>query len=149
MSQHLLFDAANLELALPAGLVKGVHDTLEIQPVACSRPWFLGLSVAGGRLLPVTDLGAFAGRRHCSGRLIELEPSAGIAAIRVDRVYSFSDSLPIGVSEEKNENGDARECNLPVADQIIVDNHRRFRILDIIALIQSPAFIEIKDFEDG
>lgn len=149
MTQHLLFDAADLELALPAGLVKGVHDTLEIQPVAGTKAWFLGLSVAGGKLLPVTDLGAFAGRRHCSGRLIELEPSAGIAAIRVDRVFSFSDSLPISVSQEKNETGDARELNLPFADQIIMDNDHRFRVLDIIALIQSPAFIEIKGFEDG
>jgi chemotaxis signal transduction protein len=145
MSQHLLFDAAGMSLAAPANHVKSVHDVLKVQPVAGTRPWFLGLAVAGGKLLPVTDIGVFAGRHACSGRTLELEPTVAIAALRVDRVFGFSDILPADIAPEKNEMECAADVNLTLAEQAIVDNEHVFRILDIAALVQTPVFINIRE----
>lgn len=145
MNQHLLFDAADMRLAAPADLVRSVHDVLSVKPVASTKSWFLGLAVAGGKLLPVTDIGALAGRRACNGRTLELEPSVGMAALRVDRVFGFSDVAPGDLCVAENEMESAAGTNLTLTEQAIVDNRRVFRILDVTALVQSPVFINIRE----
>lgn len=146
MSQHLLFDAAGIKLAVPAALVKSIHESLTVQAVSCTKEWFAGMAVAGGKLLPVTDLGAFSGRRACTGRTLELDESVGIAALRVDQVLGFSDVEPTDASaHEKDANRLASDANLVLTDQVIVDNGSAHRIVDIAALVQSPVFINIED----
>lgn len=145
MSQHLLFDAAHKKLAIPAGLVRSVREVLKVQAVENTRSWFLGLAVAGGKLLPVSDLGSFIGGQACHGRTIELEPAAGIAGLRVDRVFGFSNTPPSKFLSEENEIECATDVNLTLSGQAIVDNTAVFRILDIAALVQSPAFINIRE----
>lgn len=146
MSQHLLFDAAGINLAVPATLVKSIHESLTVQAVSCTKPWFAGLAVAGGKLLPVTDIGAFSGRRACTGRTLELDPSVGIAALRVDQVLGLTEIEPCEASaEEKGANLSSGDTNLALTDQIIVDNGRVHHIVDIAALVQSPVFINVED----
>ncbi|MBX2885491.1 MAG: chemotaxis protein CheW [Granulosicoccus sp.] len=144
MSQHLLFDAAGIYLAAPAKYIKSLHEGLTVQPVAGTKAWFLGLAVVTGKLLPVTDVGAFYGRRACVGRTLELEPSVGIAALRVDQVFGFTDNEPTEIAAGAQHVAENDE-NLTLTGQVIVDSQRVFRILDLVELVQSSDFIDIKE----
>ena len=140
MTQYLLFDAGGLNFAAPAEFVKTIHEQLTIQPVAGTCSWFRGLAVAHGKLLPVTDMGAFAGRRSSTGRTLELDPSASIAGLQVDSVYGLShqdvEEIPLNDAEmATNEVG-----NLTITTGAIVTENRIHRILDIGLLVQSSEF---------
>jgi chemotaxis signal transduction protein len=147
MTQYLLFDAAGMNLATPADFVKSVHESLTVQPVASTKPWFLGLAVTGGKLMPVSDIGIFAGRQSCTGRTLELAPSVGMAGLRVDEVFGFTDSYPEEFDSRKNVTEDSGDVKLTFTEHAIMDNGRVFRVLDIAALVQSKDFINIRDFE--
>ena len=97
--RHVLFEAGGLALAVPADAVQAIHDELPLQRVEGTRAWFLGLAVADGRLLPVTDLGAWLGVRASGGRTLQLHADVGIAGFRVDVVYGLSDA-DASVSED-------------------------------------------------
>lgn len=144
-SQHLLFEASGLTLAAPGDLIKTIHESLQVRPVAGTRNWFRGLAVAHGKLLPVTDLGAFAGRRSSTGRTLELSDTAGIAALQIDTVYGLSNvsvsDVPLNDSEMSGVNG----SNLALTDRAIVFENRIHRLLDVAALVQSPAFLNIAE----
>ena len=140
MTQYLLFDAGGLNFAAPAEFVKTIHEQLTIQPVAGTCSWFRGLAVAHGKLLPVTDMGAFSGRRSSTGRTLELDPSASIAGLQVDSVYGVSqqdvEEIPLNdVEKATNEVG-----NLTITTGAIVTENRIHRILDIGLLVQSSEF---------
>lgn len=145
MTQHLLFDAGGLNLAAAANLVKAIHEQLNIQPVAGTIHWFRGLAVAQGKLLPVTDVGAFAGQCSSTGRTLELAPAAGMAGLQVDRVYGLTD-LPITeVPFAEDEVISNKDVKLTLSDRAIVQDDRVHRVLDIAALVQSPAFLNIAE----
>ena len=140
MTQYLLFDAGGLNFAAPAEFVKTIHEQLTIQPVAGTCSWFRGLAVAHGKLLPVTDMGAFSGRRSSTGRTLELDPSASIAGLQVDSVYGLSqqdvEEIPLNdVEKATNEVG-----NLTITTGAIVTENRIHRVLDIGLLVQSSEF---------
>ena len=147
MTQHLLFNAAGLHLAAPAEAVKTIHETLDVQAVAGTKRWFAGLAVANGKLLPVTDVGAFSGRRSSTGRTLELDPAAGIAGLRVDDVVGLSDSPVIDASQTDTAEDNIASSGLTLTGRMVVQEERHYQIVDIAALVQSPAFLNIAESE--
>lgn len=144
-SQYLLFEASGLTLAAPAELVKAVHEELAVQAVVGTRQWFVGLAVAHGKLLPVTDMGAFAGRRSSTGRTLELSDSAGIGALQVDTVFGLSNAPITDVPMTDREVAQTNDSNLALSTRAIVVDKRIHRLLDVAALVQSPAFLNIAE----
>lgn len=145
MTQYLLFDAGGLNFAAPSEYVKSIHEQLSIQPVAGTCSWFRGLAVTHGKLLPVTDMGAFAGRRSSTGRTLELDPSASIAGLQVDSVFGLSqqpvEEIPLSVIEvAANKSG-----SLPISTSAIVTQNGVYRVLDIGLLVQSAEFQTITE----
>lgn len=149
--RHVLFEAGGLALAVPADAVQAIHDELPLQRVEGTRPWFLGLAVADGRLLPVTDLGAWLGRRASGGRTLQLHVDLGIAGFRVDVVYGLSDA-DTDVSAERDAGAVAgkgggtvsREGPDGVLTPLTIDEDgRQHRIVDLAGLLQSPEFLDI------
>lgn len=145
MTQYLLFDAGGLDLAAPSSLVKAIHEDLNIQAVSGTSHWFRGLAVAHGKLLPVTDMGAFAGRRSASGRTLELDPSASIAGLQVDNIVGLSDEDADNVPFSDIENDALRVGKLTFSEKAIVNKGRNHRVLDIGSLVQSPEFLNITE----
>lgn len=143
MTQHILFVAAGLKLAVVASQIKAVHEKLNVEEIAGTAKWFLGLGVANGRLLPVTDLGSFAGRQPCTGRILELDPSVAIAAFMVDEVSGFSDAQPVDVSID-DEFAETSKF-LVLNGKKVTDQAGEHHMLDVDALVQLPAFINIKE----
>lgn len=146
MTQHILFKAAGLKLAIESQFVRAIHEQLPVQTVAGTRNWFLGLAVADGKLLPVTDLGAFSGMRGCAGNTLELVTEGTVAALRVDEVTGMSDVQVIDKSTEL-------PCSKALAQQLAFtgDTVRNkgdvHQVFDVSALVQSAAFVNIKDIQ--
>ena len=145
MTQYLLFDAGGLNLAAPAEFVKTVHEQLSVQPVSGTCSWFRGLAVAHGKLLPVTDMGAFAGRRSSTGRTLELDPSASIAGLQVDSVYGLSEQAVEEIPLTDIEISTNDVGNLTITTGAIVIENRIHRVLDIGLLVQSTEFQSITE----
>ena len=154
-ARHVLFEAGGLPLAVPADAVQAIHDELPLQRVEGTRAWFLGLAVADGRLLPVTDLGAWLGLRSAGGRTLQLHADVGIAGFRVDTVYGLSDA-DADVEADGNGDGEAGGYGPPsdgrsvgggddgvLTSMTIVEDGRQHRIVDLAGLLQSPAFLDI------
>ena len=146
--RHVLFEAGGLALAVPAEAVQAIHDELPLQRVEGTRAWFLGLAVADGRLLPVTDLGAWLGVRSSGGRTLQLHSDVGIAGFRVDVVYGLSDA-DAGTPDDDagRDPADGASAAAP-ADGVltattIVEDGRQHRVVDIAGLLQSPEFLDI------
>lgn len=114
--EYILFSADDLLLCAAASSVHCIHDNLTAQKESGTQPWFEGLAVVEGRLLPVTDLGSFYGRKAASGRVLEVAHDIGIAGLRVDKV--------IGVANEFDENS--------------------HQLIDVAQLVQSSKFLDIQ-----
>jgi len=142
MTQHLLFNAAGLTLAAPADAVKAIHEDLDVQAVAGTKRWFVGLAVANGKLLPITDVGIFSGRRSSTGRTLELEPATGIVGLRVDNVVGLSESP---VTEATLNGHEMESSRLAYTGRAVVQDKQTYRVVDVAALVQSPAFLNIAE----
>lgn len=144
MTQHILFEAAGLKLAVEANLVSAVHETLPVQRVAGTCHWFLGLAVVNGKLLPVTDFGAFAGRQCCTGHTLQLATNTSFTGLRIDAVKGSSDSNP-------GEKGEPCRDDEPFASQVLLSGRSFFtggetyHGLDVAAMVESPAFVNIRN----
>ncbi len=145
MTQYLLFDAGGVDLAAPSSLVKAIHEELTIQPVAGTCSWFRGIAVAHGKLLPVTDVGAFAGRRSSTGRTLELDPSASIAGLQVDNIVGLCDDAVNDVPLSDTEVHAVHASKLALSSRAIINNDKVHRILDISSLVQSPEFLNVME----
>lgn len=143
--RHLLFEAGGVPLAAPAELIKSVHEQLRVQPVSGTQGWFCGLAVAHGKLLPVTDLGAFAGRRSSTGHTLELTDSVGMSGLQVDAVFGLSSTPLSEVPFDKEEMAFFSDGNLALTTRAVVQQDRVHRLLDIAALLQSPVFLNIAE----
>lgn len=145
--RHVLFDAGGLALAVPADAVQAIHDELSPQRVEGTCSWFLGLAVADGRLLPVTDLAAWLGRRAAGGRTLQLHPDVGIAGLRVDTVYGLSEAGADAAAHESTGEHDAvpgtPDEGAVLSALTIVEEERQHRVVDLGALLQSPRFLDI------
>ena len=103
--------------------------------------------MADGRLLPVTDLAAWLGRRAAGGRTLQLHPDVGIAGLRVDTVYGLSEA---GADLSAHEPAGEPDGVPGTSDEeavlsalTIVEEARQHRIVDLGALLQSPRFLDI------
>ena len=148
--RHVLFEAGGLALAVPADAVQAIHDELPLQRVEGTRGWFLGLAVADGRLLPVTDLGAWLGARASGGRTLQLHADVGIAGFRVDVVYGLSDAdanvaeEPPGADAGRGRGAAGRApAEGALTSLTILEDGRQHRVLDLAGLLQSPEFLDI------
>ena len=137
--RHVLFDAGGLPLAVPAEAVQAIHDELAVQRVEGTREWFLGLAVADGRLLPVTDLAAWLGRRAAAGRTLQLHADVGLSGLRVDTVYGLSHAG----AEPDADAGAGAIGDGTVTALTIVQDERRHRVLDLAGLLQSARFLDV------
>ena len=143
MTQHILFEAAGLDLAVPSHRVSVIHEQLPVEKVSGTKQWFLGLAVSRGRLLPVSDLGAFVGRQPCQGRTLELDIDASLVALRVGDVSGVCDTEAVEDNKPADREVDAQ--NLSFTGKMVRIDGRMHRVLDIAALVQSAAFNQIKD----
>ncbi len=144
MTRHILFQAAGLHLAIPAKYIKAIHESLSIQPVNGTLEWFLGLSVANGKLLPVTDLGAFAGFQSSQGRTLELESAVAVAALKVDDVAGLSEAQTQDAGVDSSDD-ELLADHLKLTGESVSDKGGMHRVLDLHALVQSSAFVDIKE----
>lgn len=171
MSEHLFVSVADGRYALQQQHVKAVHKELPTQVVAGTQPWFLGIAVCEGRLIPVSDLGSFCAMRPSTGSTIELNPSIALAALRVDSVSWASGSAHApkdsnvpslhhrqNVSEQQtsalanatNPNKTPnRDSNIGlfefVTGEIVSVQGESHHVLDVHSLVHSDRFINIKD----
>ncbi len=81
-ARGLVFDAGGQCWSVAADCVCEVHAALHVQPVAGTAAWFLGTALARGRVLPVSDFGAWLG---------QAEP--------VQSYIEFSDGFVLGVAQ--------------------------------------------------
>lgn len=135
---YVLFEAGGEPLAATAAAIDAIHDELPIQAIEGTKRWFLGLAVANGRLLPTTDLGLFLGKRASSGRILQLHADAGIAGLRVDTVYGLRDAVQCETLA-----GTGSDAHPAFSNQVVREDGRVHRLLDIVALMQSPEFVDI------
>ena len=137
---HLLFKVADTSWALDVTSVHRVHEQLSVQAVPGTHPWFLGLASVDGQLLPVTDLGAWFAQSPSEGPVLHLSAKLGPCGLRVDEIIG-TQSLPI-TSSALNAANTLMPGALPKA---IVVEDVEFRVVQMSALIQSPAFVAIRE----
>lgn len=138
----LLFEVAGIPLATPAAQVDHVHDTLLTEPVEGTLPWFSGLAVADGKLLPITDLGELLGKPVAGGYTLQLNRDFGVAGIRVEKVMGLS-KQPVTRSAPADALPDVLAAG--VDDRCIAFRGRIHYLLDLQALLQSPQLLGIAD----
>lgn len=146
--RHLLFEVGDLQLAIPADLVRSVHDNLPIQPVAGTRGWFLGMGVAQGKLLPITDIGGLCGLPACNGQILELSGAAGLAGLQVSRVLGLSSLAPVDAPLDDNESAGGGDGKLALTTRAVMHQDRLHRVIDVMSLMQSPDFLNIVETEN-
>lgn len=111
------FSAADLLFCANASEVHCVHDALPvIQKVAGTKPWFAGLGVVEGRLMPVSDLSLYFGSAASKGCVIEVAHQFGVAGLRVDKVHTGSQT----------------------------ESDANYQFIDLAKLVQSDKFLNIE-----
>ncbi len=83
---HVLFRAGGHSFAVASSAIGAIHDDLPLQEVGDTRDWFIGLAVAHGELLPVTDFGKYLGLAASKGRTLGINADLGMGALRIDEV---------------------------------------------------------------
>lgn len=144
MTHHILFEAAGLKLAVEANLVCAVHETLPVQRVAGTCHWFLGLAVVNGKLLPVTDFGAYAGRQCCTGHTLELVTNTSFVGLRIDALKGSSNSNP-DITNEPWQDDEPFASHVLLSGRSFSTGGETHHGLDVAAMVESPAFINIRD----
>ncbi len=146
MSQaHVMFRAGGQSFAVASSNVQAIHDELSLQSVGDTKKWFLGLAVADGVLIPVTDLAGYlklgqASGRTFSGRTLGISPEVGVGALRVDEV--------IGVDDTATKVSDAvlpqaLQANSNLFSYSLEASTGEHWVLDVPRLLQSKRFIDI------
>ncbi|MEO7001959.1 MAG: chemotaxis protein CheW [Ktedonobacterales bacterium] len=59
--QHVVFQLAAFDCALPADAVQGIEKLAEVTPVPNTVPWVMGVTQAWGMIVSVVDLHSFLG----------------------------------------------------------------------------------------
>ncbi|MEE9332837.1 MAG: chemotaxis protein CheW [Granulosicoccaceae bacterium] len=141
MSQaHVMFRAGGQSFAIASSIVHAIHDELALQAVGDTQKWFLGLAVADGVLIPVTDFGSYLELPPASGRTLSLSPDVGVGALRVDEVMGVDDTatkasnaaLPLEL-----------QANAPLFTYSLNTSTGEHWVLDVPRLLQSKRFVDI------
>ncbi len=136
----ILFRAGGLAFAVASSAIRSIYDDINIQAVGDTHHWFLGLAVADGELLPVSDFGAYLALKKCTGRILGINPDVGVGALKVDEV--------IGVDKQAQRD---EHATLPSE---LLEHKALFNfalssesgthwVLDVPRLLQSEQFINI------
>ena len=138
-------------VVVPLAAVSEVRPLPALARVPGAPPWLLGVGNANGRLLPVTDLGLYAGleaRAGAAARVVVVEREGHLTGIAVDEVsgvanYACDDAGDAGAVETPD--GPALPARLAGclgahASSPGEPGERR-RILDLDALMTQPAFV--------
>lgn len=141
MSQaHVMFRAGGQSFAIASSLVHAIHDELTLQSVGDTKNWFLGLAVADGVLIPVTDFGSYLKLSPASGRTLGISPDVGVGALRVDEVIGVDDTATMVsdavLPQELQANADLFTYSLNAK----TGEHW---VLDVPRLLQSKRFVDI------
>ena len=140
LQAHLLFTVANTHWAVNVSSVQKVHEQLTVQSVPGTHSWFLGLAPVDGQLLPVTDLGAWFMQSPAQGPILHLSANLGACGLQVDEVNGTQTIAPTHSAL------DATHTLMPGArSEVITANDKNFRILQMSLLVQSPAFVAIRE----
>jgi len=134
-TEHIVFNAGGYALALPTSHVHSIHEGLSFQSVSGTVDWFLGMAVADGQLLPVSDLGSFLQQHASTGRTIEIARHFGIAGFRVDTID--------GVSRNAATAGGTVSGHRFLTGGQVSDNGIDYQVVDIASLMQSARFLNI------
>jgi len=138
---YILFRIADTHWGVSASVIERIHDHLTIQIVPGTRRWFLGLTQVDGQLLPVTDMSAWLGGAAANGGILQIQAEIGLCGLRVDEVLGADHS-------------EAKKCPLeqgspaliPGAMELCVErDNDRFRLINVRMLVQSPAFMAIRE----
>lgn len=133
--EHIILMAGELPLAISATAIHSIHDGLRVQSEPDTQPWFLGLTVADGRLLPVTDLGALLNGKASHGRIIEVAHSVGLAALRVDSITGVCRAEPQTLEAPVDFPASGLSSNMS-----IYDNSVNYFVMDVAELVHSAPF---------
>ena len=137
---HLLFKVANTSWAVDVTSVHKVHEQLNVQNVPGTHAWFLGLASVDGQLLPVTDLGAWYAQAPSKGPVLHLSEHLGYCGLRVDEING-TQTLPVTTSALN-----AAQTVMPGAcPQVLLANDDEYRVVQMNLLVQTPAFIAIRE----
>ncbi len=137
---YILFNAGGFALAADSASVHCIHDDLTIQPEDNTVDWFLGLSVADDRLLPITDLGIFLKGYASIGRIIEVARHFGVAGLKIDEVHGVSKKQPVQLESDRT----APEVSSPLKSVAVNDLGRHYQLIDITSLLHSSRFLNVQ-----
>ncbi len=132
--EHVLFCAAGVSLCVPTEHVHAVHTSLSIDAVANTCDWFLGIAVADGNLIPVSDLGAYLFQRKAHGDVIQVATQLGGAGLRVDQVLGVS-------SNDVQTTDDVKQAHM--TSHYVRQKEVDYRILDVASMLTSERFMNI------
>jgi len=137
-SPHILFRVGNTHWAIDVASVKRAHNQLSLQPVPGTKAWFLGLAEIDGQLLPVTDLGAWLGHAPAGGAVLQLRSDISACGLRVDEVLGAKTLSPsVSVMDS---------AVMPGATSLVFEHANTvYRQVDVNLLVQSPAFVAIRE----
>lgn len=135
-----MFRAGGQSFAIASYCVHAIHDELSLQSVGDTKKWFLGLAVADGVLIPVTDFGCYLQLAPATGRTLCISPDIGVGALRVDEVIGVDDTATKVSSavlpQELHANADLFTYSLEAS----TGEHW---VLDAPRLLQSKRFVNI------
>lgn len=137
---HVLFRAGGYSFAVASTAIGTIHDDLPIQEVGDTRNWFLGLAVANGELLPVTDFGQYLGLAASTGRTLAITADMGLGALRIDEVIGV-DKQPTIV--DKPTLPQALQSFAMLFNFALRAESGEHWVLDLPRLFQSETFINI------
>jgi len=137
---HLLFKVASNFWAVDVTSVHKVHEQLSVQTAPGTHSWFLGLASVDGQLLPVTDLGAWLERIPADGPVLHLSANLGSCGLRVEEIIGTK-MIPITPSALST----AHTLMPGALPQVIKVDGTEFRVVQMSLLVQSPAFVAIRE----
>ncbi len=140
----MLFRAGGHSFAVASTAIGTIHDELALQEVGDTCDWFLGVAVANGELLPVTDFGKYLGLACSTGRTLGINAEVGLGALRIDEVIGV-DKQP-NVIENATLPGELESFAKLFNVSLNTDSGEHW-VLDLARLFQSEKFINIGDVE--
>jgi|GEM_PF-838365 len=137
---YVMFRVGGHSLAMASNHVQTIHDELSIQAVGDTKSWFLGIAVADGALVPVTDLGRYLQLAQASGRTLGISPDVAVGALRVDEVLGVDDTAAKKMDAALPP---ALQDNAGLFSYALDASTGEHWVLDTPRLMQSPRFIDI------
>lgn len=136
------FEAGDERWLVPLSDAGEVVAVPQLAPVPLTRPWFAGIANLRGKLYAVTDLAAFRGGeptpRNSAARLMLVgNRQGGNAALLVTRTLGLKNESLFAVPED-DESAPAWGRGFRADAE-----GRRWRLLDVPALIADPVFMQI------